>query len=245
MSEVDTPPHSGAVPGWAKLLIGLVAVLIVVAGVAVYYSLDDDQAPQSQQTPSPASNVSSAPTSPSAETTTSSPPPATAAPAGVASGCIVGPDNSTEALLLAQQEAPHTTEGATDLAGQILKWINQFPRPSSVQVEQALESLGASSADESVTTLAAQLSELRTDVPSFSTSLDEGGYAVLEEQSDLVRVSVYGAAERYENDPEAGAAAATYTLIWEDDMWRILSSSAGAQSYEQMAATGTPFTGGC
>lgn len=225
-----------AVPGWAKWLIGLAIVAMLVAGLSLYYTFNP-----SQQEPQ------AGPSTPAATDTTPSPRPSGSADSGigVVTGCFVGPQDSTQALLAAQEKAPHTTAGAVELAGQFVKWSSQFPLPTVGGAQKVDAQIVSDKADETVARLVDETeASQEAEAETYSTSFEQGYYFVLERSPDEVVVSIFGAAVREGVETPVASIYGTLTMVWEDGAWH-LAAEESVQSPQQVVDSGTPFAGGC
>ncbi|MEO8093663.1 MAG: hypothetical protein ABI632_01895 [Pseudolysinimonas sp.] len=183
------------------------------------------------------------PATPAAPT---SAPTTSAAPAAEPTGCLV-PGQDVQMLLDTQKKAPHSTTGAVEFAAALLRWLHQYPNPSTEDAAIAQREVMASTSDY-------DLVEALKDNPNTSNALvpNDTDYHLttginnylVESYSDSAAsitlngtVFVNGAI-----NPQL-VIATTYALVWEKDAWRVDSSSRPEPG--RLAAVGKPFTGGC
>lgn len=110
-----TQAEAGLARRWPRLAVVLVAVLIAVALVAVYFALK----------PPPAPTATSPLLTPPVSSAT---PPAsvTGAPTALADGCLGGTD-PIKAIRIARKTAPLTPEGAAAFVATLARWAGQVP----------------------------------------------------------------------------------------------------------------------
>jgi hypothetical protein len=205
----DNGDSPRGVPLWAKGLIGLAVVAIVAAGISVYYTFNPTQADPQVQPSTPA---------PSPSRPAPSQPAEAGSGVGVVTGCFVGPQDNTQALLAAQEKAPHTTSGAVELAGQFMKWARQYPLPTLEGAKTVDERVVSDAANDSVPRFAEKAKNDRPqNAKPYATSFEQGYYLVLEQSADRVVVSIYGGALPEGTDTPMASVYGTLTMAW--DRW--------------------------
>jgi len=171
-----------------------------------------------------------------------SPPPFAAEP----TGCLV-PGQDLQMLLATQKQAPHTTTGAVEFSAALLRWLYQYPNPTAKDSAVAQPKVVAS-------TSPFDLVETFSGNPNTSNSLvpnDTDFYLTTTISKYLVESYTDGSASVTVNgvvhvngalNPQL-VIATTYALIWEQNAWRVVSSSRPEPG--RLASVGKAFTGGC
>ena len=231
---------------WPYVIVGAVAVVAIVGGVAFAATRPADEPVAAPTTSAPASATpTAAPTAGSSgagDNEDDVPP----------TGCLGSPDRNADMVLTAQGTAKHTSFGAVEVATAFNRWLWQFPYPSTGDSETVSDEIMASGAPEGYKDLAGAYEAAGDDltqgtVPAgtpFHVSTTNGLWLVSEE-STADRVVVLVAAG-YVVD---GALSSTltmvggYAMVWEGDAWRIESSVVPDQ--DLLAAGGNRYTGGC
>jgi hypothetical protein len=152
-------------------------------------------------------------------------------------------------VLAAEKLAPQTTNGAVEVAAAFVRWLNQYPYPSS-STYAAIEKNGlAKSAP--TQDLAAffggdpNLSGgLVPDATTYYLSTVPGVFHVESSSTDSVSVSVgTGLVVQGALSPTLRGSI-TVTVHWERGSWKFVSSK-GVRTTEDLYFIGTPFTAGC
>ncbi|WP_440711660.1 hypothetical protein [Herbiconiux sp. YIM B11900] len=166
-------------------------------------------------------------------------------------GCLGGPERDAAMLLAAQAAAPHTTNGAVEVAAAMVRWTFRDPAVTADEAAQVEGVLFASTATPQFRDLTSALPKGQNNssgvVPNgtpFYLSTVPGVWHVESAEPDRVEVSV-GAA--YVIDGELSPqlrSSSTLTLVWEDDAWKLESGSL-SRTTQDLYAIGTTFTGGC
>jgi len=166
-------------------------------------------------------------------------------------GCLGGPARDAAMLLAAQAAAPHTTNGAVELAAAMVRFTFRDPAVTAAEAAQVEPILFASSATPQFRDLTGALPEGQNNssgvVPNgtpFYLSTVPGVWHVESAEPDRVEVSV-GAG--YVVDGELSAqlrSSSTLSLVWEDSAWKLESGSI-SRTTQDLYAIGTTFTGGC
>jgi hypothetical protein len=215
---------------WPWILVAVVVVAVIIALLAVHFA-------SSGETPTARPTTS--------RSATSSPPPADSSP----TGCLGGPSRDAAMVLGAEKLAPHTTNGAVEVATAFVRWLNQYPYPSS-STYAAIEKHGlAKSAP--TQDLAAffggdpNLSGgLVPDATTYHLSTVPGVFHVESSSTDSVSVSIgTGLVVQGALSPTLRGSI-TVTVHWERGSWKFVSSK-GVRTTEDLYSIGTPFTAGC
>ncbi len=166
-------------------------------------------------------------------------------------GCLGGPGRDAAMLLAAQEAAPHTTNGAVEVAAAMVRWTFRYPGPGADEANQVGESVIASSATPGFANLsaaaAANPNPSRGVVPDgtpFYLSTVPGVWHVESAEPDRTEVSV---GSGYVIDGELSPqlrSASTFVLVWQDGAWKLESGSL-SRTTQDLYAIGTTFTGGC
>ena len=121
MSSQVTPPRRR----WPWILVAVIVVAAIIALLAVHFA-------SGKASPTAHPTVS--------HTKSSSAPIADVAP----TGCLGGSSRDASMVLKAQAEAPHTSNGAVDVAAAFTRWIQRYPYPSASDAATIQKSVLAS-----------------------------------------------------------------------------------------------------
>ena len=215
---------------WPLIVIaGVVAVAIIVV-LAVHFA--------------------TAGTSPSARPTDSHPtskstPGADTAP----TGCLGGASREASMVLRAQSEAPHTSNGAVEVASAFTRWIQRYPYPSASDAATIQKKVLASKSftDDLVNYLASKPDLSGGIVPAGQTYYMSTvpGVWNLESASSNEAVVTIGTAFVVNGAVSSSLRSSiTVTEDWQSGSWHI-DNVAGTRSTEQLFSIGHAFTGGC
>ena len=227
MSEPNKPP-----PRRWPWIVGVAAVL-AVAVVAVLLAVNPNRPP----TPTGSST-------PSATSTTE---PTDAAP----TGCLGGPTRDADMLLAAQKAAPHTTNGATEVAAALVRWTFRYPTFTQGEAEVVSDNIISKSATPEFKDLAGSIQKhpnnsggVVADGVPFYLSTAPGVWYLESAASDSVKVSIgAGYVVNGALSPELRSST-TVEMVWEDGGWHAKSGSI-TRTTEELFRIGTAFTGGC
>ncbi len=152
-------------------------------------------------------------------------------------------------VLSAEKLAPHTTNGAVDVATAFVRWLNQYPYPAAnTYSEIEKDGLAKSAPTQDLTTFFASNPNLSgglvPDDTSYYLSTVPGVFHVESSSMDSVSVSVgTGLVVQGALSPTLRGSI-TVTVHWERGSWKFVSSK-GVRTTENLYAIGTPFTAGC
>jgi len=214
----------------AAILIGA----LIIAG-AVYFGSQRDTA-----TPSPEPTTPIASSTPSPSTT-----PVDAEP----TGCLGGETRDAAMVLAAQKAASHTSSGAVEYAAAFVRWIHQYPYPSSDDAD----SVAASTLVTDVPTK--DLREFFANNPNVSGGLvpDATEYYLstipgvwhIESASNDEVVATIGTGLVIQGAMSPTLKGSiTVTVRWENGEWKFAKSE-GTRTTEDLFSIGEPFTSGC
>lgn len=177
-------------------------------------------------------------------------PSANAQPSGQEpTGCLGGSARDGAMVLAAQAAAPQDQVGAIEVATAFVRWLNQYPYPSSADIAMVEES------GISMTAPTQDIQEFFDSEPNLSGGLVEDGvtyylstvpgvYNVETATSDEVSVSI-GTALVIDGALSPTLKGSIAVLVaWEDGAWKFVSSE-GTRTTEDLYAIGQPFTAGC
>ena len=228
---------------WPWLITAVIVLLAIIAGI-VAFTVGRNSAPTADPT-------TSVPTTTNAPTTDPTPSGEDESDDAVPTGCLGGPGRDAAMVLSAQDAAPHTMFGAVEVATAFLRAVLQYPYPSDAEAELINASLVASGAHDSMD-ISAAVYERAGDITNgnvppgtpFYVSTIGGLWLVSPDStSDRMTVSVNATYVIDGALSPTATVAGTYTVVWEDDAWRI--AGAGRPDVAAIAAGGTQFTGGC
>lgn len=224
--ESDSPP--GSKRRWPWVVGAIAIVLALIVGVSIWY-----QSRQPEATPAPAPVATSSS-------------PATSAVGDSPNGCLAGTTNETETLLSAQANTPQTEAGAVSVAAAIFRWGLQYPRPTEAEGIEVAEAAVASNSSGTLTKMAENFASPQPveGVTSFRLSFADGRYLV-REKSDKEMDVVLGASQVLNGRQVDEKTASVFTMVWEDDRWKIRSDSSEGINLENLYKIGATFAGGC
>jgi hypothetical protein len=215
---------------WPWVIVAAVVVAVVVALLAVHFA-DGSTAPRAATSSTPSPNRPS--------------PVADPAP----TGCLGGPQRNAAMILKAQKLAPHTTNGAVEVATAFVRWLNQYPYPSAgTYAEIEKTGLSSSAPTQDLAKFFASDPNLSgglvPDGTTYYPSTVPGVYHVESAATDSVSASIgTGFVVQGVLSPTIRGSI-TVTVQWEDGVWKFVSSK-GTRTTEDLFSIGTPFTDGC
>lgn len=212
---------------WPWILVALLVLSATIAALTV--SVWNRENTQPSASPTPTATMS---TSPDAEPT----------------GCLGGTTRDAAMVLAAQEDAPHTSNGAVEFATAFVRWIQRFPYPTSYEAQQLQPVL----AEDSFTD---DLARYISGGPDLSGGIVEAGteyymntvpgvWHLESVADDDVTVSV---GSGFVIDGELSStlrSSITITTHWEGSGWTIADAD-GTRTPEELYQIGTPFTEGC
>lgn len=188
------------------------------------------------------------PTAPTTEPSSSTPTPAVTE--SQPSGCIGGPNLDADMVLATQDAAPHTSNGAVEVAAAVTRWTQRGPLPTTDEAERFVLDVVAADAPAGFQNLA----ETVKGAPNYPTGVQAGqtfSVSMLEAMWHLEEVSedraVVSLGGRYVID---GALSpdhywwTTWTMVWEDEVWKLVAGST-SRPWNELQPVGRTFTGDC
>ena len=163
-------------------------------------------------------------------------------------GCLAGPERDAAMVISSLERAPRTSNGAVEVAASLVRWITQSPIPPAEDVREVQAAAVASGSDidlDSALTPGADMSN--GFVPAgtdFYLSTAPGVWDVESSDVDTVTVAVGTGFVIDGALSPTQRGSATMTMLWQDEHWKLLSSS-GSRPPTDLFATGSAFTGGC
>lgn len=215
---------------WPWILVAVAVVAVIVALLAVHF----------------ASGTTTATSSPSPSPTKSSSAPARdAAP----TGCLGGSNRDAAMVISAQGKAPHTTNGAVEVATAFIRWLNQYPYPAaSTYSEIEKDGLAKAAPTKDLATFFASDPNLSggfvPDNTDYYASTVPGVFHVENASADTVSASIGTGFVVNGVLSSTLRGSITATMHWEDGRWKFVSSK-GTRTTEDLYSIGTPFTAGC
>lgn len=214
---------------WPWILLAVVVVSAIIAALTVSGVIP---APQPTTTQSPA---------PTIEPTTG----AGAEP----TGCLGGETRDAAMVLAAQAAAPQTSNGAIEVATAFVRWLNQYPYPSTADIATIeMEGLASSAPTKDVAGFFAGNPNLSgglvPDGTTYYLSTLPGVYNLEAAAPDEVTASIGTALVIDGALSPTLKGSITVTVVWESGSWKFVNSE-GTRSTEELYSIGRPFTGGC
>jgi hypothetical protein len=152
-------------------------------------------------------------------------------------------------VLGAEKLAPHTTNGAVEVATAFVRWLNQYPYPAA-NTYSVIErnGLAKSAPTQDLTSFFASDPNLSggfvPDDTAYYASTVPGVYHVESVTTDSVSASIgTGFVVNGALSPTLRGSI-TVTVHWERGSWKFVSSK-GMRTTENLYSIGTPFTAGC
>jgi len=213
---------------WPWILVALLVVSAIIAALTVTVWNRQDAQPSASPTPTATES-----TTPDAEPT----------------GCLGGTTRDAAMVLAAQEAAPHSSNGAIEVATAFVRWLNQYPYPNETDIA-AIEADGIAS-NAPTKDLASFFAGgpnlsggLVADNTDYYLSTLPGVYHLEASAPDDVTASI-GTALAIDGELSPTLKGSiTVTMKWEGGSWKFVSSE-GTRSTEELYSIGQPFSGGC
>jgi hypothetical protein len=214
---------------WPWVLVAVVVIAAIIALLVAHFATPTT--PRAGHTHTPSSSTPSA----IADSTPT--------------GCLGGPQRNAAMVLKAVRLAPHSTNGAVEVATAFVRWLNQYPYPSSSTYSE-IEAGGL--AKSAPTRNLAQFFSgnpnlsggLVPDSTTYYLSTVPGVYHVESASTNTVSASIgTGLVIQGALSPTLRGSI-TVTMEWEAGSWKFVTSK-GTRTTEDLYSIGTPFTAGC
>jgi len=232
MTDAPRPLRTRSCWPW---VIGAIAAAVVV--VLVILALTGGFGGRSTAQPTSSGTVSAAPSTSAADL----------AP----TGCLGGVTIDDNMLRTAQQQAPHTSNGAVEFTTAFVRWLYRYPVPTQAEASAAQQFAIATDAAPSYKDLAAGLAKSPNmsngavdDSATFHLSTVNGVWNLESYAGDSATVSVAAAFVVNGVMSPTMSSASTLTVKWQDGAWRVYSGEY-KRTPAQLHQIGTAFTGGC
>jgi hypothetical protein len=224
MTNTSTPRR-----WWPWVVLAIVLLAAIVAGLAMHFAKGNAPKVTKEHHPSP---VASAAVGDSAPT-----------------GCLGGSKRDAAMVLSAERLAPHTTNGAVEVATAFVRWLNQYPYPTASSyrpIEESGLSTTAPTRDlgKFFATKPNLSGGLVPDGTTYHLSTAPGVFHVESEGTGESRVSIGTALVVGGVMSPTLKGSITVTVHWEAGSWRFVKSE-GTRTTENLYSIGTPFTAGC
>lgn len=233
----SAPPDSGprrGLPRWAWVLIGLLAVIAIVAAAIAVFTARGKQVIVLPPSPTPA--VASAGPTPSSS------PSASISDATLADGCLGGATELDRAVLTAQRDAPLTPAGAASFTATLVRWATATP-PPPYQAQTARQVLAGDA-----TPAATRFPSGSHALPGAVGSIDfaDGRYYVeaFDGRSAIVSYVGTGTATQDGVPQGSGYLAGATHLVAQNGTWHLADISA-ERDLTDLLRVGSPYAGGC
>jgi hypothetical protein len=151
-------------------------------------------------------------------------------------------------VLATQEAAPHTSNGAVEVAAALVRWSRRYPVPTPEEAKAVQAALIAPEANYDLTRVFAGdpnlSSSLVPDGETFFASTVPGVWNLESYSGDTARVSIgTGLVINGELHPTFRLST-MYTLQWSGTGWQIVEANAPRPT-EELFPIGTSFTEGC
>ena len=174
--------------------------------------------------------------------------PSPSAPADVEpTGCLGGNTRDAAMVLAAQEAAPHTSNGAVEVAAAFERWVTRYPVASQSEAEQLEAALMAPDAPDLAGSLASEPNLSAGLVPTgtpFYVSTVPGVWNLESYSNDEAVVSIGTGVVIDGALHPAFRISSMYTLNWGETGWTIAAANQPRPT-EQLFPIGTGFTEGC
>ncbi len=164
-------------------------------------------------------------------------------------GCLGGAERTAATVLAAQRLAPHSSNGAVEVAAAFTRWIQRFPYPSAADADVISRDVLARKS-------------FTSDLPKYLSAAPDLSGGVVPQGTNYYMSTIPGvwqlessSADRAVTSIGTGfvingelsttlRSSITVTLVWQDGKWRI-ADAVGQRTTENLYAVGTAFTKGC
>jgi hypothetical protein len=222
---------------WPWIIGAAIVVAALIVGVSIYYR-DTPTGPVTDATP-----VATSSATPTGAATIGADPAPT--------GCLGGNGRDAAMVIAAQKAAPHTSNGAVEVAAALVRWAYRYPYPSSEDATAVANAIVSNEAPANFKDLAGFYATnpnvsggLVGDGVNYSLSTVPGVWHLESYSGDEAEVSVGTGLVVDGALSTTLRASATISLVWEDGVWK--SGGLGAtRTTEELYSIGTAFTGGC
>lgn len=191
------------------------------------------------------------PTGPPATSPSNAP---THAPAGSGNdadptGCLGGATRDSEMVLAAGASAPHTSNGAIEVATAFVRWLNQYPYPPAADItviqKDALSTKAPTKNIVAFFDTKPNLSGgLVADGTPYSLSTVPGVFHLESATANRATTSIGTALVVDGALSPTLKGSITVTVAWENGGWKFVSSE-GTRTTEELYSIGRPFSSGC
>lgn len=191
------------------------------------------------------------PTGPPVASTSNSPTPTPSASINDVepTGCLGGKNRDADMVVSAGASAPHSSNGAIEVATAFIRWLNQYPYPTAADI--AVIEKGALSGSAPTKDIAAFFDTkpnlsggLVPDQSPYYLSTVPGVFYLESAASDEVTASIGTALVVNGALSPTLKGSITVTVAWESGGWKFVSSE-GTRTTEELYSIGRPFTSGC
>jgi hypothetical protein len=163
-------------------------------------------------------------------------------------GCLGGDARDAAMVLAAQEAAPHTSNGAVDVAAALVRWSRRYPVPTPEEAKAVQAALIAPEAGYDLTAAFEGdpnlSSSLVPDGETFYVSTVPGVWNLESYSNDTARVSIgTGLVIKGELHPTFRLST-MYTLQWSEAGWVVVEANQPRPT-EELFPIGTGFTEGC
>jgi hypothetical protein len=164
-------------------------------------------------------------------------------------GCLGGAERAAATVVAAQRLAPHSSNGAVEVAAVFTRWIQRFPYPSAAEAGVISKNVLASKS------FTSNLTEYLSAGPDLSGGIVPQGTNYYMSTIPGVWHLESAAADRvvasigtgFVIDGELSTtlrSSITVTLDWQDGKWKI-ADAVGQRTTENLYSVGNAFTKGC
>ncbi len=231
MTVEPRPP----LPRWVWVTAGALAA-VIVAGVIFVQTQQHPTPPSSSASPAPSRSASA-----SSSADTSSP--------GVVSGCLAE-GQSVDMLLTTQKKAPHTPEGAVEVATALLRWAHRWPAPTVDEYQEVANTMWAGAKpfnrDDYNTEVAGKnmTGGIVPDNTDYYLTPTLGFWTVNEYTGDTATVSIALTYDISRAVSPIYKSANGFRMVWSDQGWKQERVVIATQDFADGKSDHNPYVGG-
>lgn len=172
-----------------------------------------------------------------------------AGPDAEPTGCLGGTERTAATVLEAQRRAPHSSNGAVEVAAAFTRWIQRFPYPSAEDADVvSREVLASKSFTSDLPNYLSAAPDLSGGiVPQGTTYFMSTIPGVWHLESSAGDKAVASIGTGFVIDGELSTtlrSSITVTLVWQGGKWKI-ADAVGQRTTENLYSVGSAFTKGC
>lgn len=164
-------------------------------------------------------------------------------------GCLGGQHRDAVMVLAAGKSAPHTSNGAIEVATAFVRWLNQYPYPSAADISEIQkDAVSARAPTKDIVAFFDTKPNLSgglvADGTPYNLSTVPGVFHLESATANRVTTSIGTALVVDGALSPTLKGSITVTVAWENGGWKFVSSE-GTRTTEELYSIGRPFSSGC